>query len=438
MISGMKIDGRTSRIILFLGDILAFVLALWLTLFVRYRQPPSGELFFNHLTPFSFIFLIWLISFVIADLYQRPFSILGQRLSVAILNTQAINSIIALAFFYFIPYFGITPKITLFIDLLFTYILIFVWRRYLANKLIYRRRGRIIFLCQGKEVDEVKKEIISSNLYEVIDSDDIRSPEDMTGALVVIDPHDDNSKDLFQSYYQLIFHGVSFVSIYNLYEELFNRIPVSLLKERWFVENISNQPKPFYDFFKRVIDLIVSLTLGILSLVFYPFVWLALTIEGGDGIFSIQERVGQNNLPIKIFKFRTMRFANDRGEWNSGVKNEVTRVGRFLRKTRIDELPQLWNVVRGDISLIGPRPEFPAAVKFYSEQIPYYDARHLIKPGLSGWAQIYGEHPHHETNIELTKNKLSYDLYYVKHRNLWLDIFVVLRTIKTLLSMMGK
>jgi lipopolysaccharide/colanic/teichoic acid biosynthesis glycosyltransferase len=132
-----------------------------------------------------------------------------------------------------------------------------------------------------------------------------------------------------------------------------------------------------------------------------------------------------------------MRF-NDGGVWGTERKNEVTRVGTFLRKWRIDELPQLWNVFMGSYSLIGPRPEFAQAVASYTEAIPYYATRHLITPGLSGWAQIYHEgHPHHGVDIEETRNKLSHDLYYLKNRSLVLDIEIALKTIRTLVSRSG-
>ena len=114
-------------------------------------------------------------------------------------------------------------------------------------------------------------------------------------------------------------------------------------------------------------------------------------------------------------------------------------MGKFLRKTSLDEFPQFWNVLKGDLSLIGPRPELPALAKSYAEKIPYYNVRHLVRPGLSGWAQIYHEkHPHHGLDTEETKNKLSYDLYYIKNRSFLLDIKIALRTLKTLVSIAGK
>jgi lipopolysaccharide/colanic/teichoic acid biosynthesis glycosyltransferase len=140
--------------------------------------------------------------------------------------------------------------------------------------------------------------------------------------------------------------------------------------------------------------------------------------------------VGKNDRKIKILKFRSM----------SAKENEkITKIGTILRKTRIDELPQFWNLLTGDLSLIGPRPETPVLVKVYEKELSYYNVRHLIKPGLSGWAQIWQDNPpKYGVNFSDTKVKLSYDLYYVKNRSIILDIKIALKTIKTLLSRGGK
>jgi len=131
---------------------------------------------------------------------------------------------------------------------------------------------------------------------------------------------------------------------------------------------------------------------------------------------------------------------NDNGKYErGGTKLFVTRVGKFIRSSRLDELPQLWNVIRGDLSLVGPRPELPQLVDIYDKEIPYYNARHLVKPGLSGWAQIYHEaHPHHAVATEDTRDKLSYDLYYIKNRSLALDAKIILQTFQVLLKRVGR
>ena len=230
------------------------------------------------------------------------------------------------------------------------------------------------------------------------------------------------------------------------YENVFDRIPLSLVGERWLVEHAgaSIVGRRGYDILKRLTDIIVSLVLGVISLIFYPFVWIAIKIEDRGSLFIAQDRIGRGGKPIKIVKFRSMT-ANDGGAYSNGSGGQngktalkVTRVGKFIRLTRIDELPQLWNVFKGDISLIGPRPELPALVSVYEKEIPYYHVRHLIKPGLSGWAQIYHEaHPHHAVAVDDTRDKLSYDLYYVKHRSFMLDVKIALQTIRALLSRQG-
>lgn len=426
----MKQRHRFLPLYLVAGDLLAFVLALWLTLYVRYRQIPTGDLFGRHLEPFAIIFGIWLIVFLIADLYRHP-SILHKQLSRTVINAEVANSIIAVTFFYLIPYFGITPKITLFIDLIFTAILIFIWRRYLTFILPRGRKEKMLLLCSGPEVAEIEQAIKENDSYNIslLDPNKIENSDRLRDVTVVLNPYDQATGKYLSDFYKMIFRGTRFISVYDLYEEFFDRIPISIINERWFLENVSNQPKPFYDFFKRAMDVVLGICLGFFSLIFYPFIYLAIKLDDGGPIFYSQERIGKNDKVFRIHKFRSMTLAGDR----------VTKFGLFLRKTRLDELPQLFSVVVGNQSLVGPRPEMPAYVKEYREQVPYYDARHLIAPGLSGWAQIYHQgHPHFEAQTEATKTKLSYDLYYVKHRSIWLDITIALKTVKILLSAVGK
>jgi lipopolysaccharide/colanic/teichoic acid biosynthesis glycosyltransferase len=194
-----------------------------------------------------------------------------------------------------------------------------------------------------------------------------------------------------------------------------------------------------YDLLKRLIDIGASACGLVLSAPIYPFVALAIKIDDGGSIFITQTRVGKFQRPIEIRKFRSMS-GNDMGDYGARGKSvlSITRVGRWLRILRIDELPQLWNVLTGDLSIVGPRPELPALAAEYSAKIPYYNARYLIAPGLTGWAQMrHDRHPHHGANITETKEKLAYDLYYLKHRSLIMDVFVMLQTIRIVLTARG-
>jgi lipopolysaccharide/colanic/teichoic acid biosynthesis glycosyltransferase len=254
---------------------------------------------------------------------------------------------------------------------------------------------------------------------------------------IVIDTRHGKIDAILPTLYNLIFSGVRFIDMHKVYEDIFDRIPLSLVQYGWFLENISITRKFTYEFLKRFMDILIAVPLLLASLVLLPFVALAVALEDGGALFIAQERVGRSNKLIRILKYRTMT-GSDRGEEVLKSRHKVTRVGQFLRKTRIDELPQLWNVLTGDLSLIGPRPELPALVKRYEEEVPFYNVRHLITPGLSGWGQINDyDVPRQGVDIEKTKRKLSYDLYYIKNRSFFLDLKIALKTLKTLLSRAG-
>ena len=449
----MLIVNKKEPILLFIGDIIFLTLSLWLTLFIRYNQMPDWEIFTNHLIAFSALFFIWTLSFFIAGLYERRALIQRRRLSTDIVNTQIANSIIAIVFFYFIPIFGLAPKTIIFIYLAVSLILILLWRAYIVPLLGIKRKLNALLVGRGQEIYQLQNEVNNNPWYNlqfniVIDLDevpqidfqkDILNPVyEHNISVIVIDLKDSHLQTAIPYFYNLIFSKIKFLDVHKVYEDIFDRIPLSLIKHHWFLENVNSSPKQIYTFFKRVMDIMISLPLAIGSLILYPFVFVALRLEGKGHFFYFPERIGRNNSIIKLIKFRTMtKTPADGGEWGKD-ENKITKVGFFLRRWRIDELPQLWNVLKGDVSLIGPRPEFVSAVEEYEKKIPYYGIRHLIKPGLSGWAQIYQkEAPHHSADIKLTREKLSYDLFYIKNRSFLIDLKIALKTIKILLSHSG-
>ncbi len=441
----MKIIDRKEPWLLFLGDILILIFSLWLTLSVRSSSLADLSVFNEHLIPFSFLFAVWILIFFIAGLYEKHTNIFKSRLPVRLLNTQIFNSILAVVFFYFLPYFGITPKTILFIYLIISLILIFIWRNYGYIFLTSKQKESALIIGQGEEVESLMQEINNNQRYNFKfvyvskpSEDVVKKIYDENISIVVIDMQDKEIEKDLPHFYNLLFSRVRFVDLNSLYEEVFDRVPVSLIGYNWFLENVFLSSSVSYTILKRLVDIVIAFILGLISLVFYPFIVLAIKAEDGGDIFISQNRIGKNNLPIKIIKFRTMSF-NDNEVAGAGKNNKITKVGKFLRQSRLDELPQLWNVLKGDLSLIGPRPELPALTQIYEKEVPYYNVRHLIEPGLSGWAQLYHErHPHQGLNTEETKNKLSYDLYYIKNRSLALDLKIALKTIKALLSRTGK
>jgi exopolysaccharide biosynthesis polyprenyl glycosylphosphotransferase len=443
----MNIFNRRETVALLAGDILVFAAGLWLTLFFRYAEIPSRQLIYEHLFPFLFLFALWVLVFFVAGLYEKQTVILRHRLPHLLFNTLLVNSVLAVVFFYFLPVFQITPKGSLFLYLAISFLLMLLWRIYGSVFLSPWKREKAILIGQGEELHELLNEVNNNWNYNIsfvssVDAKDLPHmdfKEEIVKRiysdeiyLIAVDLKSDAVEPLLPHLYNLIFSGVRFIDMHKIYEEIFNRIPLSLVRADWFLENISATPARTYDALKRIMDIAITVVLGAASLAIYPFVFVLIYIEDGRPFFIIQERIGKRGKRIKTLKFRSMRVAS------GGGPGEITRVGKFLRKTRIDELPQLWNVLRGDLSLIGPRPELPELVKLYEKEIPFYNIRHLIKPGLSGWAQLYHEnHPHYRANVSETKVKLSYDLFYIKNRSLFLDLKIALKTIKVLLSRSG-
>ena len=436
--------------ILLVGDIVVFIFSLWLSLALRAGAFPSSEIFFSNLAPFLILSIAWVASFFIAGLYEKQKIAQRRRLPELLLKTQLFNSLVAIIFFYFIPYFGVAPKIILFIYIIFSLVLSFLWRTYALANLVSKRREKAMLIAGGNDANEVLHEINNNPRYpfeitSVIEPDaqsNIDFEKDIVGkmraehiSIVILDSRDEKVAPILPHLYDLAFVKIQFMDFYALYEELFDRLPVSLLNYSWFLENISLAPHTLYDALKRAMDIISSIViLAVVAVVCIP-VWLILRSEGVKRPWSFQTRVGQYGKTIRLMKFPTMLF-DDGGIWQ-GKENKVTKFGAFLRKIRLDEFPQAWNLLKGDVSLIGPRSEFPDAAGEYTKAIPYYNLRYIIKPGLSGWAQIYGEHPHHGVDIEATRNKLSYDLFYIKNRSFVLDIIIALKTIKTILSREG-
>ncbi len=434
---------------LFVGDVAFFALALWLSLFLRSFEAPSSELFVAHIIPFSILFFIWALVFFVSGLYESRSIILARRaLSATLLIAQTINIVLAAVFFFVIPYFGITPKLLLVIYLVVSFTLMLVWRVFIFPLLGLQKTEPAVMVGEGEENNDLTTALYlarqaPAKVVETISPMSLTLAEDIERALhkhhadiVIADFNNPQISATFSKLYNSISGGVRFFDSSTLYEEVFGRIPLSVMSDNWLAQNMSRYASTLYDGLKRMVDILIAIPAGIVTLILTPFIALAIKLEGKGPIIISMPRVGLGGRVFDFYKFRSMS-GNDKGEYGLGGTTtlHVTKVGKFLRSSHLDELPQLWNVIRGDLSLIGPRPEFPPLVEVYEREIPYYGMRHLIKPGLSGWAQLYYFFdPHHATDVASTRTKLSYDLYYLKHRSLLLDLIIILKTIRRLLS----
>jgi len=241
------------------------------------------------------------------------------------------------------------------------------------------------------------------------------------------------SDDAMRELMECLSLGVRVRDFANFVERNFFQVPVETIRGEWFLQADLELTHPFYVAVKRGIDVaaaLIGLVLG------GPVVLLAavvIKLESHGPFIYLQTRTGLHDKPFKMWKLRSMRMdAEQHGpKWASGADDRITRTGKILRKTRLDEVPQFWNILRGEMSLVGPRPERPEFVERLAREIPFYSQRHLVKPGLTGWAQInypYG------ASTEDALNKLKYDLYYIKHSSPGLDLQIILRTIGALMK----
>jgi len=232
------------------------------------------------------------------------------------------------------------------------------------------------------------------------------------------------------------FRGVTIEEVGSVLERLTGKLQLDGLRPSDLLFCEGFRMKPSQQFLLRIASTLVAAIGLILFLPLFPFVVLLVRLSSPGPVFFRQERVGLNGKIFSVYKFRTMVVdAEAEGaQWAQKNDPRVTRVGQFMRKTRLDEVPQLWNVLRGDMSFVGPRPERPEFVSWLAHELPFYDVRNMIRPGLTGWAQIrYG----YGATLEQSREKLAYDLYYVKHQTLGLDLLIMFETIKTILRRRG-
>jgi lipopolysaccharide/colanic/teichoic acid biosynthesis glycosyltransferase len=440
---------RRETVILTIGDVLLMAFSLWLALILRTLEVPSWAYYQEHLRGFVFVFAVSLLIFYISGLYEQQTRLIKRIMGVRIVGAQVANTALAAILFFILP-FEVAPKTVLAIYLLVSVVLISAWRFFLVPALSIARPARAIMIGEGTAVDDVLSRVEDTKKYYIQFVAQLRprqvAPGELAGLirgylaqgvrLIVIDTRDPVLKDDLPQLYDAILEGCLFTEFSTFYEGLLDRVPSAHIDHAWLLEHLP-RINPAYALAKRTLDVVGSLLGMVLAAPFIVAGVIAIYLNRGGSPFIRHERIGRDNKVFHIIKLRTM-LINDHGDPELQKINRVTGVGKVLRKTRIDELPQLWNIFRGDLSFIGPRPELPSLASIYRKEIPYYDVRHLVTPGLSGWAQIYDyDAPRGAADVERTRRKLAYDLYYLKHRSFSLDLAIALKTLRALFSFSG-
>lgn len=433
---------RLFRKFIFLaGDVLSLYVALALALLVRYGLAGFSDSFAIHLTPFSFLFAAWILVLYLADLYRE--SGLQDKLYVAkkLFTSVLISAIVSVVALYLFPsFFGLTPKTNLFLLSVFFFVFSYIARIGLV-RIFTSGATQVLFLGDsplsagvmdylkrnphaGYRIAEWVKEtgnLSFENLTKIVREKNI--------AFVITSANISKNFLMLHAIYRLLPLEVACLSFLNFYERLLEKVPLEELGEDWFINNISTR-RPLYDGTKKVWEIILALCLSIIFIPVGLIIAFGIKITSRGPAVYKQRRVGKNGVHFILYKFRTMYNNADGPFWTEANDKRVTPFGKFLRFTHLDEIPQLWNILKNDISFIGPRPERIELVEQY-KKFPYYEMRHIVKPGLTGWAQV-SYRP--SASLEEAYEKLQYDIYYIKNRSLFLDFLILVRTVRCLFT----
>ncbi len=455
------------RVMLFSGDIFSEALAL-LTAFIVWgsQANPLGLSlkFIIDRVPawFYFLPLIWL--FLIIELYDLRKASSWNRTLQGVATAGVIGSILYLGLYFTFPPESL-PRIGVAVFIAASVVYTLIWRyfytRILTSELFLPRvllvGGGVSGCILLKAFNEIEPK--PYHIIGIIDDDPAKLYQDIEGYKVLGSGPDmldvikkEKISDIivaitgvitggtFQSLLDAQEMGVDITRMPVAYEDLNQTVPIRILEADWILRSFVDDTgvSGTYHVLKRIVDLMGGLVGVAFFLLMLPLIAILILIDDGFPILYHQERLGQSAKPYKIIKFRTMvKDAEVDGEakWASEGDQRVTKIGRFLRKTHLDEFPQFLNVLKGEMSLVGPRSERPSLVEKLQKDVPFYRARLLVKPGVTGWAQINYGYP--ET-VEETIDKLEYDLYYIKNRTILLDLRIILGTPATIFGFKGK
>lgn len=457
---------RIKQSILLLGDLISFAVGFWLALLLRNLSLPSVEMLARHVSLFAITFFIWLVINYINGLYdlsQQSQKKKYRRIS----ETALFSLIVSVIFFYLVPDQTIAPKTILLLAVVFGYGLSAIWRTIYA-KIIEGGKLHIGVLCIGYTPE--LKELISilqdnpEKGYRVIgvvdpeqECDESLPPsiylthstaevEDLIRdhdiKLVVTAPHLREDKQTLELLYKLLFTDVHVTDLTMFYQMITGRIPPATFSQGWFLDHLRKQDHPVYLRSKRAFDYVMSIAIGLLFVASLPIIGVLIKLTSKGPVFIKQTRIGKDGKTFTLYKYRSMlALSKDGSAEPDGVQfakkddNRITPFGKLLRLTRLDELPQVINLLRGDMTFIGPRPERPEIVEELTRQMVYYPLRHIVKPGLTGWAVL---HQDYTDTLEKSLQKLQYDLYYIKNQSFLLDISILLKTINKIVRMKGQ
>ncbi len=413
-------------------DLLIMLGALWVMLTTKYGNPLDSAWVRLHYRIFIPLFIIWLLIMVIHNLFEVNSLRRHHILFFNIVSAAFFSFLVGAVYFYYQPDLLLTPRRTLISLTAISFGGIFIWHLLVRWALRSRLPETYYFFYQNNTDLGFEAELTGHDYLGLKSIQKISNPADLHTIPAESNVIVSNSMLRDQTNSTLVYglrqRGYSVQTQADFFEMLLRRVPLSGIDESWFFSHIKTNEGKLELFLRRAFDLAIGVLGLIIFAITFPILGLLVKLRSPGPIFFTQERVGQRNTIIRIRKYRTMSHGSQSDNWTLENDSRITKVGKFLRLTHLDELPQFLSLIKGDMSIVGPRPEQVSIVSMLANEIPFYNERHLVKPGITGWAQlnIYAG------NLQESKLKLEYDLYYLKHRSILFDLEIVLKTLYNL------
>ena len=447
----MLVQRKHIQHLMFFIDIVFCISSLFLALFIKYNKCPTFQEYLIHLKIFIPVIISWVLGMYIFYLYSIDVYLPAYKLLFRMFCCYLISAVIGISYFYVFST-RLTPKRILLIYNSLVLGLLFMWhllcKKFFTNKYFKNKYIFIGYTPDVKSLLELTKIKYYGNfIFEGIYDENskyatIKTEQELEEYLfkrniktVVITSKYKLTPSLTNMLMDAMMNKTVFYSLPDFYELITRKIPISSISDGWILNNISKAECIIYKSIKRAADIIFS----ILILFITSPIWLLSTfiipLESKGPVIFKQKRLGLHSKEFILYKFRSMREENNTYKYTTENDSRITKFGNFMRKTRIDELPQLINILKGDMSLIGPRPERPEYAIELQKQIPFYNQRLIVRPGITGWDQVSGEY--HSPSTEDTYKKLQNDLYYIKNSSLSLDFSIAMKTIATMFMREG-
>ncbi len=428
-------------LILFIGDIISFGIGFLLFILVVFRDNNPAAQIQIHLFPLLLLTILWMMVLFIFNFYDikksKPNLIFLRNYGFAALVMLGIG----FAFFYINPQLNISPKTNLVIFEGLSLVILLVWRRLFYLTTINTFHTRFAIVCTEEKFHTLISEIESNPQLGYDNRGTFQTLTDFVASAVDVDMLIVNktSEEETELLEKILASHVEVIDLPEAYEQILYKIPVDFIDNSWIIRSISKTAGMGYQILARMVSIIFAIIIIIATLPVTLFVAVLIKLEDRGPIFIRQERTGLHGKVFKLYKFRSMIALGADGQaedgkavWSSGHTDpRITKVGNIIRRLHIDEIPQMINVLKGDLTLVGPRPERPEFVADLEKQIPYYFMRHAIKPGFTGWAQIKFRYAR---TVMDSREKFEYDLYYLKNRNLFLDFGIILKTVQIIFT----